>query len=139
MNYRHKIKNCWKKKPTHDQKLINKITDLRSKFDKKKITILQTFSIRFWSFYDLVSNQNILLLFYSILWCLYCFIIEYTGKYCQLSKVNMSHWYHNVILRSTNLIHFYNRWFIKNSKWVSKNESYPVNKLHENPFFKIIF
>lgn len=67
------------------------------------------------------------------------FILEYTGNYCHLPKVNMSHWNHNDILRRTNLIHFYNRQFHKNWIWVSKNKSYPVNKLHVNPFILLYF
>lgn len=53
---------------------------------------------------------------YSIPWSLHVFIVEYNGDYCHLSKVNMSHWHYNDILRRTNLIHFCNRWFIKNNQ-----------------------
>lgn len=41
------------------------------------------------------------------------YIIEYTGNYCHLPKVNMCHWRLNDLSRRTNLIHFYIVDFIK--------------------------
>lgn len=61
INYRHTINN-WFKKYWHAIKNW-----------WKKIHILQTISIKFRSFYFLVSNQAIVWNCYSILWCLCCF------------------------------------------------------------------
>lgn len=54
---------------------------------------------------------------YSIPWSSHVLIVEYSGVYCHLSKVNMSQWHHKDILRRTNFIYFCNRWFKKKNQY----------------------
>lgn len=83
-----------KKKLTHDQKLIKKITDTRSKFDKKKDYIFyKRFVLGFVHFiiwFQIRPLYGFFIQFYDV-----CIVLlytgKYTGKYCQLFKVNMSH------------------------------------------------
>lgn len=62
------------------------------------------------------------------------YIIDYTGNYCHLPKVNMCHWRHNDLLRRTNLIHFYIDDFIK-----MQYEFLKINLIRLTSYMKIEF